>query len=271
MANSVQWVMVNEIDEGASENSGRGRETSVTDCTEIKNQRKVEGTYLLRQSNNEELSSDRLSRTEECRIQDWISMETGLTRSSRNSLFLEELWSSRELSVNSEIAFNCFHKLSSTILHHSILDDLKIARHYFTSFMPPCSQIVMQAFEPSPSVGSVSPDLSFSSEITGEDGSLLLGTRNSSEPGNSEIGFLEAKLSANLLTIARAQVLKLLDVNRQLVKHLERAITDHVDGLRNPPGKRTYFGEVASLDIHLFFLSLLLWILCNVSVFLLQG
>ncbi|KAL3749246.1 hypothetical protein ACJRO7_010359 [Eucalyptus globulus] len=129
----------------------------------------------------------------------------------------------------------------------------------------------MQAFEPSPSVGSVSPDLSFSSEITGEDGSLLLGTRDSSEPGNSEIGFLEAKPSANLLTIARAQVLKLLDVNRQLVKHLERAITDQVDGLRNPPGKRTYFGEVASLDIHLFFLSLLLWILCNVSVFLLQG
>ncbi|XP_030474589.1 uncharacterized protein LOC115691978 isoform X1 [Syzygium oleosum] len=128
------------------------------------------------------------------------------------------------------------------------------------------AEIVMQAFDPSPSVGSVSPDLSCSSEITGDDGSFLLETCDSNKPGNSKIGFLDAKVSANLLTATRAQVLKSLDVNRQSVKLLERAIANQVDGLHNPPGKRTYSGELASLNIHLFFFSLLLWILA-MSVF----
>ncbi|XP_048129302.1 uncharacterized protein LOC115747745 isoform X2 [Rhodamnia argentea] len=122
------------------------------------------------------------------------------------------------------------------------------------------AEIVMQAFDPSPSVGSVSPDLSFSSEITGDDGSFLLDTCDSSKPGNSKIGFLDAKFSANLLTAARARVLKSLNVNRQSVKLLERAM-NQVDGLHNPPGKRTCSGELASFNIHLYLFILLIWIL----------
>ncbi|KAF8017721.1 hypothetical protein BT93_H2808 [Corymbia citriodora subsp. variegata] len=128
------------------------------------------------------------------------------------------------------------------------------------------AEIVMQAFDPSPSVGSVSPDLSYSSEITGDDGSFLLETCDSSKLGNSKIGFLEAKVSANLLIAARAQVLNSLDVNHQSVKLLERAIMNGMDGLHNPPGKRTNSSKLASLNAHLFFFSLLLWILA-ISVF----
>ncbi|KAK3418091.1 hypothetical protein EUGRSUZ_H04059 [Eucalyptus grandis] len=128
------------------------------------------------------------------------------------------------------------------------------------------AEIVMQSFDPSLSVGSVSPDLSFSSEITGDDGSFLLETCDSSKPGNSKIGFLGVKVSADLLTAARAQVLKSLDVNRQSVKLLEGAIMNGLDGLHSPPGKRTYPSKLAALNIHLFFFSLLLWILA-ISVF----
>ncbi|KAI6683853.1 hypothetical protein NL676_029766 [Syzygium grande] len=77
------------------------------------------------------------------------------------------------------------------------------------------AEIIMQAFDPSPSVGSVSPDLSFSSEITGDDGSFLLETCDSRPYGatcvytqTSELGNTEAQpVSSELKPVSNSSQL----------------------------------------------------------------